>query len=309
MEIEISIIIVNYNSSEYTKKCIQSIFTYENKSNYEILIVDNKSNEINRKILEDSEVLKDKRVEIIFSEDNNGFGIGNNLAAQKAKGEYLLLLNTDTILNSDILEFCLSKFKEEKKLGILGLQLLYFDGSLQASYGYFPKLKQEIFELFPLSFKKNFEKITNPLALSLSENEFSKDVDYVSGAFIVIKNSVYKKVNGFDPRFFMYFEETDLCKRVKDLGFQNVIYNNKVIMHKGGGSIGAFSVNKANMFIESKFKYLKFHNIDSFFIKNAIKFNALFKENFYKIKLRANKEDKLLIDKVVYWKIIGEKCK
>lgn len=296
----ISIIIVNYNSSDYTINCIQSILENEKYKTYEIIIVDNDSQEEEKnklKFFKESHDMKNLR--IIFSKSNLGFGEGNNLGVKFSKYNYILLLNTDTLVLNSILAFCIEKIKYDDKIGALGLQLINFDNTLQPSYGYFPNLNQEVFELMPYKFKKCLEYISKPLAITLNNNERDRSVDYVSGAFMFMKKDTYIKINGFDKSFFMYFEETDLCKRIKDMGLSIKIYNKKHISHKGGGSIGAYSEQKAKYFTEGKFRYLKKHNKNYKIILIISDLNCYFKMSIYKFLKCKNK---VYEAKYNYWK-------
>lgn len=229
---DVSIIIVNYNTKELLKDCIRSIKEKTLGVEYEIIVVDNDSSDGSIEMLrrEFPDVIT------ISSGANLGFGKANNLGMSKASGKYFLLLNSDTIL----LNNALKKFYEEAEnltnkkynIGVLGAILLDKDGDSCHSYGSFISPSYEIKEVIAkyLRFLKD-KKLTNPTKI-----KGLQDVDYITGADMFIPASVYKETGGFDPDFFMYCEEVDWQKRMQLSGYRRIIIEGPEIIHLEGGS-------------------------------------------------------------------------
>ncbi len=214
-----SIIILNYRTFELTRDCINSIFLECKNVSFEIIVVDNASGDGSAEKLEKE--FGDK-ILLIKNNKNSGFGAGNNIGAKKAKGEYLFFLNSDTIIRNNILRLAEVYLEKEKNIGILAPKLNIKDGSEQKNaYGDFPTVFSIIFNKFKsdkIEERKIFEK------------------DWVSGAAFFIKKSIFNKVGGFDENIFMYFEDIDLCKRVRDIGFKIVVNKSLFLTHLVSGS-------------------------------------------------------------------------
>ncbi|MDO8240571.1 MAG: glycosyltransferase family 2 protein [Candidatus Moranbacteria bacterium] len=216
---KLSIIIVNYRSEKYLEKCLSSIYGVWGES-LEIIIVNNDVNESLAKIATSFPAVK-----IIQQGSNVGFGTAHNAGSRLAGGKYLLFLNPDMAV-LDSMEKILDKFEEDDTVGIIGARLVKLDGQNQAwSAGY---------EANILSIIKN--------KIKLSEREMvwnsaqTKEVDWVSGGAMFIRKEIFDKVSGFDENFFMYFEDMDLCKRVRALGKKVIYFPSVRIEHVEGGS-------------------------------------------------------------------------
>ncbi len=228
----LSIIIVDYKSGKYLEGCLSTI---GKNPNWETIVIDNNKNNI-------------------------GYGAGCNKGTRTAKGKYLLFLNPDTIVLDGSLEKMVIFMEEHPEIGVLGSRLYNSEKKdNQLSFCRFPGPLTSIFVFSPL---KNFWK-KNPFwkryiySKKINSNE-PVEVDTVSGAAILVKKDIFKKVNGFDEKFFLFFEENDLCKRVKKVGSKVVFYPDAEIIHFGGKSMAEFN-EKDKVFKQSRFKYFKKH--------------------------------------------------
>lgn len=218
------------------------------------------------------------QVVLLSEKKNHGFAKGNNLAAAKARGEHLLFLNSDTILFKDTLEKALKKIRADKDIGALGIKLLNKDRSVQRSIFRFPSLKLFLAELL---FLPNLGLFNDYRYFSYQKE---KSVDFVSGAFLVIPKKVFELANEFDDKFFMYGEETDLCKRIKKLGYKILFYPAAKCVHLGGSS-SQDDQKKLLTALTGKTYYIKKHHIFprlSFFIlalTNLERLLILFRQN------------------------------
>lgn len=234
---KLSIIIVNYNTYALTKQTIDSIIQKEHPFQYEILLVDNAScdGSIERLQQEYKIALSQGILQILINHTNMGFSKANNIGIKIAKGDYILLLNSDTVINGNCLESCLAKIEEDTGIGALGCKVVLSDGSLDhACKRGFPTPKASLYYLLKL-YKKNPIKYGQYNALQLPENQIG-EVDCLTGAFMLMPKNVLSKVGLLDEDFFMYGEDIDLCYRIKEAGYKILYYPKAQITHYKGGS-------------------------------------------------------------------------
>lgn len=209
MKIELSVIIVNYNGLKYLKECLDSLSQKLNGVDYEIIILDNNS------IDESCNFIKKNYSQIILIESkiNYGFGKGNNEAVKMAKGNYLLLLNNDTIILNN-LKPALDLIKSDKTIGVLGINMLNANKQYLPAAGNFPNFRNMF----------QFVKLLN-LGTEFKKGIFSKqyyEVDWLCGSFLLLLKKTYIKTNGFDENYFMYVEDVDFCKKISKIGLKRI---------------------------------------------------------------------------------------
>lgn len=216
--IDISIIIVNWNAKELLRNCLNSV--YENtKGNYEIYVVDNNSSDDSCEMLK-NEFLSKENFHLIENKDNKGFASANNQAIKMCNSKAVLLLNPDTLVSSNVIFDVYNCLFNDKKIGVAGCKVLNTDGTLQlACRRMAPRPLDAFYKLFGISkLMKDNEKFTKYNLTYVSEEEFC-DVDSVSGAFLMMKKEVIDKIGYLDETFFMYGEEMDWCMRAKKEGY------------------------------------------------------------------------------------------
>lgn len=229
--LDLSIVVINYNTKKMVQNLIRFINIYTNNINYEIIIVDN-SKEDHQRIENNISA----NVKVLYT-DNNGFWAACNQGVRIANGQYLLFINSDTVFKNNVISQCIDYMDSNLTIGILGCKLVLPDGSLdhgckrgfptpQAALYYYLKLDKK----YPQSKKYGAYRMTY-----LSDNEIS-EVDAVSGAFLMIRKKLFERLNGFDETFFMYGEDLDLCLRVKQNGFKVVYFPNVTVTHLKGQS-------------------------------------------------------------------------
>lgn len=222
---DVSIIIVNYNTKELTSNCIDSIFNKVHSVSFEVILVDNASVDGSQAYFE-----KDKRIFFIASNENLGFGKANNLGYKYAQGRYILLLNSDTLLLNDaVTAFVKEMDRLPMEVGCIGCLLLDSKGNYMHSYGNFPSLYNEFGKLVGSYFPFLFRKIYLPSSNDLKKKKFK--VDYVTGADLFIRKDVIEDCGLFDPDFFMYYEETELQYRYRQRGYYSMIVSTPLIIH------------------------------------------------------------------------------
>lgn len=251
---DVSIIIVNYNTCNLTLQCLKSVFEQIRNVLFEVIVVDNASsdNTINS--------IKEyfPAVKIIESSVNLGFGKANNLGANYSKGKYLFLLNSDTILEYDIVSRFYDFMESNLSIAACGARLINADGKETISHGKFPSLLQEFSDL---GFKKYYPKFyQKKLSLGQTSKEGTiRNTDYISGADIFIRRGIFNSLNGFDKDYFMYYEETDLFYRMRKKGLKSCLLPQYSLIHLEGGSFtnNGINVRRLKMFLTSKILFYR----------------------------------------------------
>ncbi len=245
----VSIILVNYNGAEVLPDCVNSIEKLIPISDYEIILVDNASSDGSPEL-----VAQNPHINLIRLSENLGFGAGNNAGAHIATGEFLLLLNTDTILTSNILPHLISLMHARPEVGIIGPKLLNADGSFQISISPALGIKGEsqARQLNDDYKKGNIHQI---------EQKYQKtqEVDIVVGAAFFIRANLFHTLGGFDENFFMYFEESDLCQRAQNQGYKILYTPDVSLIHLKGYSIQKAANAMAVEYRRSQIYYYQKH--------------------------------------------------
>ncbi len=227
--IKLSIVVLSYNTKDLILNCLKSVISQYKKSleqkEFEILVVDNASSDDSASAILNlrSKILN---LTLIQNKENVGFAKGCNIGAKSASGEYVLFLNSDTVVEDDGLLKMVEFLDKNPNVAILGGKLMNDDGSSQKSTGKFYSL----FNLFIMLL--GLERLG---LLRSSPNEI-KRVDWVSGACMMVRKNIFEKLSGFDEKLFMYMEDMEICFRVKKLGFPTYFYPNLSLKHKSQGS-------------------------------------------------------------------------
>ena len=250
---KVSIILVNYNGQQFLEGCLRSISNYLRDTDYEVIIVDNSSSDDSTKIIKDSF----PSFQLICSKTNLGFGKANNLAVKYAQGEYLLFLNTDTILIENTPKILSDYLKQNKEVGAIGARITFQDGSYQISCGKLSNLIVELLYKIRATLDNRWHSFFSNLYNKIYSEE--KEVGWVTGACLMIRKDVFEELKGFDELFFMYFEDVDICKRVHDLGFKVVYYPKTSLIHLLGGSSHNIKRKVSTYYRDSQLYYYQKH--------------------------------------------------
>ncbi len=237
-KMDLSIIIVSFNTKQLLGSCIKSIQKYTKNINYEIIVVDNDSKD------DSSTSAKKLGAVVLENKENVGFGRANNQGLKISKGKYILFLNSDTEVHDNVLGEITNWMEARKNAGVVTSGLKNRDGSIQATGGYFPTLPR-VFSWMIIQDLPFVDSIIKPFHPFHSKSLFSKgdsfyrqrkQLDWVTGAFLFTRREILEKVGGWDEKFFMYVEEVDLCYRIKALSFQVWYLPQWKITHLGGAS-------------------------------------------------------------------------
>lgn len=232
-DIDVSIIIVSYNTRAMTLACLASIGAQTHRVSTEIIVVDNNSPDGSAQAI--GEVAPHAR--LLARADNLGFARANNLAAEIAQGEHLLLLNPDTIILDRAIERLLAFACAHPEAGICGGRTLHADGRLDPTCAFARMTPWSLLcrttglaNLFPSSPLFNSEPMPG------WQRDTAREVDVIAGCFLMVRRDLWQRLGGFDPAFFMYGEEADLCLRARALGARPMLAPEATIIHLGGAS-------------------------------------------------------------------------
>lgn len=232
---QVSIIIVNYNRFQLTCNCIRSVIEFTSGVEYEIILVDNNSTETDAN--EFQKVFP--AIVLIKSNSNGGFSKANNLGIEKAKGEFILLLNNDTVLTENSIAKSLEYFNSCPGAGVLGCRMTYADGTVQYSTRKFRSISWELLDLFRfIPAMMSYEKRSKMMLGKYFNCERTLECDWVNGAFFLLGRKVVEVLPGgkLDETFFMYGEDQLWCWQIKQLGYKILFFAGTTIIHLHGGS-------------------------------------------------------------------------
>lgn len=253
---DISIIIVNYNTRKVTVECLDSIFTQTKDVDFEVIVVDNASNDDSVAVLAEY-----PNIRLIKSKENLGFGKANNLGFTYTIGKYILLLNSDTILLNNAIKIFFDEFEKlDKNVACIGTRLLSIDGSYNHSFGVLPSIAVTIKSILNL-----YLRILGIRLKGFDERTFDGlekfEVQYVIGADLCIRRDVIEKLGLFDPDFFMYYEESEMQFRYHRSGYDMMIVSGPNIVHLECVSTQVkgkkYTYKNRKMFFCSMFLYMK----------------------------------------------------
>jgi len=255
------VVIVNYNHKYFPKLALEALEKSKTTFPFEVIFVDNASNPDDESVSFLKSAAKEKRITLINSPKNIGFGAGNNLAFKKAKGEYLFIHNPDITVAPDSLQKLVNYLRKHDEIGLLGPKLVYSNGDVQDSCRRFMKFTDLIIKRTPL---KNFNPWKARLQRYLMQDfdhDKTQEVDLITGAAMIGRTDfIWKALKGFDEKYFLFMEDFDLCQRVWEAGKKVVYYPEVEVLHyhkrlSGGGTVGQFFKKTFWLHLTSSIKY------------------------------------------------------
>ena len=249
---DVSIVLVSYNTKDLTRNCIKSIYEKTKDLDYEIFVVDNNSKDGS------PEMLKKEfpNIHLIQNSQNKGFGAANNIAIKESSGKYIFCLNTDTILVNNAIKILYDFMEQNPNAGACGGQLYKEDMTPQHSHGVFNNIKKIAFSslglcfLFPNFYK---HKLCNQDHIL---NTKIKKVDYITGADLMLRRNILDTIGLFDEDFFMYCEESELQFRLMKKNYSSFIVPNAKIIHIEGAAC-KFPIERLRLMRDSELLFFR----------------------------------------------------
>jgi GT2 family glycosyltransferase len=257
-EPDVSIVVVNYNTAHLFDRLFSSLAAAQGILRLQTIVVDNASRDDSISILVD----RYPWVELINNAINVGFGRANNQAIPRIRGRYILLLNTDAFVSPDTLVKTLSFMEQNSRCGILGVKLVGADGSLQPSCRFFPTPWNVFVAANGLERYFPRTKMVDDMRW---DHRTTRQCDWVPGCFYLVRKELVDQIGLFDPRFFLYYEEVDHCRRARSAGWTIAFYANTQVVHVGGESAKTDSAltsagrQVARLQVESELLYFRKH--------------------------------------------------
>lgn len=230
--IDASVVIVSFNTSAVLRECLETLYRESEGLVIETLVVDNDSKD-------DSVAMVRQhfpQVQVLTSEVNLGFAGANNLAFRQCQGRHVALLNSDAFVKPGAMQRAVALMDEHPHVGLAGGRLVGRDGGWQPSARMFPSLLNDFLTLTGLSAKYPQSSFFGRFDRTWAPDDEAAKVDWVPGAFSIVRRSVLDKVGPFDERFFLYYEEVDLCRRVIAAGHDVMYWPEIEVIHLGGES-------------------------------------------------------------------------
>lgn len=235
IQVDVSIIIVNYKTFHLTKDCIDSVLRFTNGIQYEIILVENGSGDFNETHLK---LWNANNIKIIVSPENLGFAKGNNLGIESAAGKYILLLNSDTYLTNNAIKTTFDFAESKSNFGVLSARLIFPDGRHQSVAQRFPCAKYLLIELFRLQKLMTKKAAGKCLLGAFFDHRENTTADWVWGAYFLFPKEVLTRLplGKLDDTYFMYFEDMQWCMDIKKLGLDIHFCAEAEVVHIMGGS-------------------------------------------------------------------------
>jgi len=230
---QLSVLIVTYNSATTIRECIQSIFSTGGELDLEVIVVDNHSQDETVEILHEAAHTYPDLV-LKLNRSNRGYAVGNNQALEMSHGRHVLILNPDTVVLEGVLQGLLIELEKHSEIGVVAPQLQFPDGRLQKTCRRFPTHKDVIYNVFGLASLYPASARFNGWKMGDFDHRSRKEVEQPAGAALLVRGDLLRTLNGFDENFPMFFNDVDLCKRIKDHGF-SIWYIPELVMHHLGG--------------------------------------------------------------------------
>jgi GT2 family glycosyltransferase len=231
-QFDVSIVIVSFNTRDVLRECLLSVYREVRSMPVQVIVIDNGSTDGSPAMIE----REYPEVKLIRSEVNLGFGPANNLAIQSAGGRYVVLLNSDAFLTEGSLSRSVAHMDSNSRAGLAGGRLIGRDGSWQPSARMFPTVLGDLIVMSGLAAKFPRSRFFGRADRTWANDMEAAKVDWVPGAYSIIRSEVLAKIGLFDPRFFLYYEEVDLCKRIKQNGYAIWYWPDIAVVHIGGES-------------------------------------------------------------------------
>lgn len=253
---DVSIIIVNWNTRDVLRDCLESVYRQTKGISFEVIVVDNASSDGSVEMVK----AEYPQVALIENKDNHGFAAANNQGMMIARGKYILLLNSDTIVLDRAIQKTITFADQNPEAAVVGCRVLNSDMSLQPTCFMFPSVLNMVlsasflYKIFPRN------RFFGRELMTWWDKSTPRQVDVIAGCFMLVRKEAIDQVGMMDEDFFMYAEETDWCHRFKRAGWKNLFTSEAEIIHFGGASSGKLKTEMALQLRASMLLFMKKHN-------------------------------------------------
>ena len=253
--IDISVIIVNWNTKALLLDCVASLYQATRESSLEIIVVDNASTDGSIDALRNSF----PQVQIIMNEDNLGFAKANNIGIKKAQGRYVCLVNSDVKALEGVLDKMRLYMESHPEIGALAPKTFFGDMQIQKNCREFPTLRNIFCQEFFLN--TLFPTVTFFRGRDMDRYDYKAvmEIEVLSGCFLMVRREVIAQVGTLDERFFFYSEDVDWCKRIHDAGWKLVHYPGAEAIHFGYGSSSSAPIRFQIEMLKANWQYWRKH--------------------------------------------------
>jgi GT2 family glycosyltransferase len=251
----LSVVVICWNDLRVIRECLRSIYEGTHKTEFEVIVSDNGSTDGSIEFIHENF----PKVLVVENGANLGFAKGNNAGIRASKGEYVLILNPDTIIHEGSLDKFVSFAERHTEAGAFGCRVLNPDGSYQISARPFPTVWRFWIAGLYLRALGNLSGAFASDTYPRWKGDSERAVDWQSGCSVMLRGDLLKRLGGFDEQFFYHFEEVDLCYRVRKEGFPIVFTPEATITHLGGQSVGRFPIRFALEQLRNRYRFIYKH--------------------------------------------------
>lgn len=252
---KVSIVIISWNDRKFILDCLESVYAQTRSLAFEVIIADNGSTDGSRELVRE----RFPKARIVENKANIGFGPGNNAGFAIAQGEYVLILNPDTIVHDRAIEKLVAYADAHREAGAFGCRTLNQDGTLQHTARPLPTVWRSLIAALYLRWLGKFSKAFISDTYLGWNGRTEREIGFQAGCSLLIRGELLKKLGGFDPRFFHQFEDADLCQRVWTSGQSVLFCPDAEITHIGGQKRGGYPVKVVLETERSKYRYFHKH--------------------------------------------------
>jgi len=285
--IDLSVIIVTWNSEGEIIDCLNSIVENAGSLSYEIIIVDNNSTDNTREVIITFAEKKFQRLKLISNNENSGFTKGCNTGINESSGKNILLLNPDTKILDSAQEKLLLKLNSDDNTAAIAPQLLNEDSTIQMSCRTFPRYFDMFCELSLLSLFFPGSKTFARWKMNYFSHNDEAAVDQPMAAALMMKRKILDQVGNLDERYLMFFNDVDLCRKIQDKGYKIIFYPDAKMIHEKGASIYKDRARMIKLWNDDCLSYFKKHNYNLFlynWLSINLKLSGYLRILFYKLK-------------------------
>jgi len=262
LDFDLSVTICSWNTAGDLRACLESLRSVADEARFEVIVVDNASSDGSPDMVEK----EFPEVRLLAQRSNLGFTGGHNLAFRERQGKHALPLNSDTVVHPGAIAGLLDYLTQNPEVGILGPKLLNPDGSLQFSCRRFPNPVAALFRNTPLGRLFPNNRFSREYLMQDWDHASPREVDWVSGAALLVRGELLDRLGGFDEGYFMYCEDVDLCKRAWQAGAKVVYLPSAVITHAIGRSTDQAANRMIVRFHRSMLRFYRLHGLPEVFV-------------------------------------------